>query len=182
MTSILPFDEINQLEDALRERFASDKKPELDELFEWFVDLFLLSYGRGVEVTNMNLASDWKPDADEVMATVDKKIAGKTWKDRVKDYYENGGNVDDFVRIVETETHRDANAGALSAAKRAGATTKTWITMMDDRVRDSHDYLLGVTVKIDDEFYTFDGSHAPAPGMFGVPEEDCNCRCELLFS
>ena len=54
--------------------------------------------------------------------------------------------------------------------------------MMDDRVRDSHDYLLGQTVGIDEDFYTWDGAHAPAPGMFGVPEEDINCRCECEFS
>lgn len=89
---------------------------------------------------------------------------------------------DAIVRIAETESHRIANNAALDTAKYAGATKKTWATMLDDRVRESHDYLEGMTVDIDDEFYTWDGNHAPAPGMFGVPEEDCNCRCELLFS
>ena len=116
------------------------------------------------------------------MKVVDEKVAGRNWKERVEDYFSNGGAGDDLIRIAETETHRIANTAALDTAKKAGAKSTTWVTMMDDRVRETHDYLEGETVGIDEEFYTWDGAHAPAPGMFGVPEEDCNCRCELLFS
>ena len=187
MTSILPFDELNAFIERLRTRYADGQLPqgnkaEEEDIIDELLDLFLLAYAMGNSVTNENLSSDWIPPVDEVMEVVDAKVAGETWRERVEDYFANGGSVDDLVRIAETETHRDANTAALDAAKRAGATSKTWITMMDDRVRDSHDYLLGQTVGIDEDFYTWDGAHAPAPGMFGVPEEDCNCRCELIFS
>ena len=183
----MPFDELNAFIERLRTRYADGQLPqgnkaEEEDIIDELLDLFLLAYAMGNSVTNENLSSDWIPPVDEVMEVVDAKVAGETWRERVEDYFANGGSVDDLVRIAETETHRDANTAALDAAKRAGATSKTWITMMDDRVRDSHDYLLGQTVGIDEDFYTWDGAHAPAPGMFGVPEEDCNCRCELIFS
>ena len=89
---------------------------------------------------------------------------------------------DAIIRIAETETHRIANTSALDTATRAGARTKTWVTMLDDRVRETHDYLEGMTVGVKEDFYTFDGDHASAPGLFSLPENNINCRCELVFS
>ena len=59
---------------------------------------------------------------------------------------------------------------------------KTWGTMLDDRVRDTHEYLEGVTIPIEAEFYSFRGGSTLYPGQWGIPEEDCNCRCYLTFS
>ena len=183
MTSILPFDELNRFEATLRERFADGKlvKEDEEDIIDEMLDLFLLAYAKGNSVTNANLSSDWMPTVDDVMKVVDERVAGKTWRERVEEYFANGGSVDDLVRIAETETHRDANTAALDTAKKAGATSKTWVTMADDRVRDPHVYLDGITVGIDDEFITYDGGHAQAPGLFGVPELDINCRCILTF-
>lgn len=227
MTSILPFDELNNFVDRLKARFPDGKLPpqeeakeEEEDIIDEMLDLFLLAYAMGNNVTNANLSSEWTPSLDEAMEVVDERISGKTWRERVEEYFakarngeirisgpetampqregisgsseqsgqtetvESGGvSLEEaIIRIAETEMHRDANTAALDTAKKAGATSKTWITMLDDRVRDTHDYLEGVTVGIDEEFYTYSGDHAPAPGMFGVPEEDINCRCELLFS
>ena len=191
MASILPFDELNSLEDRLKAMFPDGKlvnadgnlvKSDLYDVIDMMLDLFLLAYAQGNSVTNANLSSDWTPNVDDVMKIVDEKVAGKTWRERVEDYFANGGSVDDLVRIAETETHRDANTAALDTAKRAGAKSKTWVTMMDDRVRETHDYLEGMTASIDDDFYTYDGDHAPAPGLFELAQNNVNCRCELLFS
>ena len=189
MASILPFDALNSFTVKLRGMFPDGKLPKTQEakeeekdIIDEMLDLFLLAYATGNTVTNENLAFDWNPTADDAIKVVDKEVAGKTWRDRVEDWFSSGGSVDDLVRIAETEVHRDANEAALETAKRAGAKTKTWITMMDDRVREDHDYLLGQTVGINEDFYTWQGYSAPAPGMFGIPEEDINCRCELLFS
>ena len=184
MASVLPFDELNRFNTQIRERFGETKlvKDNSEDIIDMLLDLFLLAYSTGNNVTNMNLGSAWTPTLDDVTKTVNKKVAGKTWEDRVKEYFSNGGNVDDIVRIAETETHRIANTAALETAKKAGAKSKTWVTMMDDRVRETHDYLEGVTIGIDDEFITFDGDHAFAPGLFDLAENNVNCRCELLFS
>lgn len=191
MASILPFDKLNSLVDRLRAMFPSGKLvnadgnlviEDEDDVIDEMLDLFLLAYAMGNSVTNENLSSNWMPPVDEVMKTVDAKVAGKTWRERVKEYFASGGSVDDLVRIAETETHRDANTAALDTARKAGAKSKTWMTMMDDKVRDTHDYLLGQTVGIDEDFYTYDGDHASAPGLFALASNNVNCRCELLFS
>ena len=184
MTSILPFDELNSFEASLRERFADGKlvKEDEEDIIDEMLDLFLLAYAQGNSVTNANLSSDWMPTVDDVMKVIDAKVAGKTWRERAEEYFANGGSVDDLVRVAETETHRDANTAALDTAKKAGAKSKTWVTMMDDRVRETHDYLEGMTVSIDDDFYTYDGDHASAPGLFTLPQNNVSCRCELLFS
>ena len=189
MASILPFDELNNFTLKLRGMFPEGKLPpreeakeEEEDIIDEMLDLFLLAYAMGNNVTNANLSSEWTPSLDEAMEVVDERISGKTWRERVEDYFANGGSVDDLIRIAETETHRDANESALNTAKRAGAKTKTWITMADEKVRDTHQYLELMTVGIDEDFYTYDEDHAPAPGMFLLPNNNVNCRCELIFS
>lgn len=91
----------------------------------------------------------------------------------------------DLSRLAETEAHRVLNEAILDSAldyaeKNPEKTVmKTWATMLDDRVRETHDYLEGVTVPADARFYTFDGDSAMAPGGFGKAENNCNCRCVL---
>jgi len=97
-------------------------------------------------------------------------------------WYESGGTIADILRIAETEMTRIGNESALGAAVKAGATSKTWLTQLDDRVRDTHTYLESVTVPIDARFYTYDGDSAQAPGLFSKAENNVGCRCELSFS
>ena len=186
MKSILPMDELNRLDEAFREQFGYDELPKdkaimkaVEDLLE---DFFLYAFAMANEVTNENLSSDYQPSIDDVMQVVDPEVAGMTWRERVEEYFSNGGTGADISRIADTETHRIANTAAFNTAKHAGATTKTWVTMADERVRDTHSYLELETVGIDDDFYTFDGDHAPAPGLFELPENNINCRCELLFT
>ena len=54
--------------------------------------------------------------------------------------------------------------------------------MMDERVRDTHYPLEGVTIDMDDDFYTFDGDFASEPGAFMLPENNINCRCYLQYT
>jgi len=186
MASILPFDELNRFNEDVRVRFGDarleDRRKEEEDIIDELLDLFLLAYAMGNSVTNDNLSSDYAPSVDEVMKVVDAKVAGQTWRERVEEYFANGGTGADIARIADTEMHRIANTAALDTAKYAGAKYKTWATMLDDKVRDTHDYLEGETVDIDDDFYTYDGDHASAPGLFELAENNVNCRCELLFS
>lgn len=183
MQSILPFDELNRFEASLRERFAGGKlsKGDEEDIIDEMLDLFLLAYAQGNSVTNESLSSDWTPAVDDVMKVVDKKVADKTWRERVEEYFLSGGSVDDIVRIAETETHRDANTAAYETARRAGATEKTWHCMMLPTSRDTHIYLNGVTSPIDGEFYSFKGGKTQFPGQWGIAEEDINCLCWLTF-
>ena len=175
---LMPFDELNQLKLEIPAYFTeAGTIRDVDSLLDMLEDFFLLAYANGVETVNMELGGTYRPGVDTVMDTVDREIQGKTWRDRVREYAGGRGTVADIERILETEAHRDANAGAYDAARANGATVKVWNTMLDDRVRDSHEWLEGVTAPIDGVFYNWNGASTRYPGEWGIPEEDCNCRC-----
>ncbi len=186
MATILPFDELNALRRDVGERFARGlKKQDEEDIIDELFDLLLLAYAMGDSVTLQRLGVEipvsQEPTMYDVLKVVNAKVKDKTWKERAEDYFANGGTEDDIVRIAETEMHRVANTAALETAKKAGAKTKTWATMLDDKVRETHDYLEGMTVDINEDFYTYDGDHAPAPGLFDLAQNNVNCRCELIF-
>ena len=177
---LMPFDAINKLESELPIYFENGKirsKVDLNDIIEDMFGVFLLSYMRGNNLTN----PDHKPTLKTVMQTIDDEVQGKTWRERMRDHFDEGGTIDDVKRIIETEAHRDANTAAYKAAKAAGCTMKTWNAVMDERTRDTHAYLNGVTIPIDAEFYSFRGGSTMFPGQWGIPEEDVNCRCWLTY-
>lgn len=183
--TILPIDEINALEEKLKPHFEDDGKGRIksrqdcEDILDELLDLFLLSYAKGATATNTELGTAEMPSVDAVDAAVYAPVAGETWRDRVLGYYESGGTLYDIQRIAETDATRIYNQGAVDAVVVNGTTgvSKRWRTMNDDRVRDTHDYLEGMVVPFDADFYTYDGDHAPFPGMFELPENSINCRC-----
>lgn len=183
--NVMPFDELNAFSETLPQYFNEEgrlkSREDTEDMIDEMLDLFLLSYANGVASANTDMSSNIRPELDDVMRTVDREIAGKTWRDRVWEYYENGGAAADIMRIAETESHRDTNEAAYETAKEAGATEKVWHTMGDDRVRDTHEYLDGVSAPISGEFYNYYGQSALFPGQWGIAEEDVNCRCWVTY-
>ena len=186
--TILPIDEINALEDKLAVHFEDGGKGRIksrqdcEDIIDELLDIYLLAYSDGATATNAELGTEIMPSIDMAQAAIDKVIAGETWRERVNGYYESGGNLYDIRRIAETDATRIYNEGALDAVTANGSgegINKRWVTMMDDRVRDTHKYLEGMIVPYDADFYTYDGDHAPAPGMFSLPENNINCRCVI---
>ena len=184
--TILPMDEINALEEKLKPHFEDDGKGRIksrqdaEDIIDELLDLFLIAYASGVTATNTELGTAVMPSVDAVDAAVYASVAGETWRDRVMGYYDSGGTLYDIRRIAETDATRIYNQGAVDAVVAnglQGSTSKRWQTMEDDRVRDSHSYLQGMVVPFDADFYTYDGDHAPFPGMFELPENSINCRC-----
>jgi uncharacterized protein with gpF-like domain len=82
--------------------------------------------------------------------------------------------------IVLTETHRireEASQDARVEAKKQGCNiVKQWDATLDGKTRDTHRRLDGQIREVDEPF-EIDGKKAMQPGGFGLPEEDCNCRC-----
>lgn len=182
--TILPIDEINALEDKLKPHFNDEgkikSKQDAEDIIDELLDLFLLSYANGANATNAELGTAEMPSVDAVDAAVYAPVAGETWRDRVMGYYETGGSLYDIRRIAETDATRIYNQGAVDAVVvngLQGSTSKRWRTMMDDRVRDTHDYLEGMVVPFNERFYTYDGDSADYPGGFALPENNVNCRC-----
>lgn len=135
--------------------------------------------------TPSNLNREFKKLDGEEQKVADmsifRKFDGKDFTDRVREYAELGQAVD-IIRVVETDGNRVYNTGGVDGAKSVGAETKTWRTMLDDRVRDTHDPLEGVTVGIDDKFVTWDGDEARYPGDFEDISNNVRCRCWLEFN
>jgi hypothetical protein len=185
MRSLLPIDELNALEERLKQHFDEDghiaSKEDCEDIIDDLLDLYLLALAEAVDAVNQQFGTAIEPTPQEVQETVYRAIDGATWRDRVVAWYATGGTLADIMRIAETETTRIWNAAALDTAIKAGAKTKTWVTMADWLVRDTHNYIHLVEVPIDAEFYTFDGDHAQAPGGFERVENNANCRCELRF-
>ena len=88
------------------------------------------------------------------------------------------------LRIARTEGHRITQEATYNVQKRAiekGAdVVKQWDSTLDGRTRNTHRLLDGQIVGVDDYFESESGGRALYPGGFGVPSEDCNCRCCLL--
>lgn len=85
--------------------------------------------------------------------------------------------------IARTEGHRIQQASTMDAqqkAKEKGAdVVKQWDSTMDGATRPIHKKLDGQIREIDKPFEE-GGKKAQAPGHFGDPAEDCNCRCVSL--
>lgn len=108
-----------------------------------------------------------------------KKFDGKDFSDRVVEYAELG-DVPSIIRVAETDGHRVYNDGGFVGA-RDFAKTKTWRTMLDDRVRDPHIDLEGETVPLDGLFEV-DGDKARYPGDFEDVALNANCRCWVEYN
>lgn len=140
---------------------------------------------------------DSSPSEGEVAEAVYTVIDGKDFSDRIHEYVDSmcaaallgeEAELDDAAdkvrskldTLVETDGHRvrsDARQIAGEELASVGFTvTKTWKTMRDEKVRDTHFWLDGKTIPIDGWFETVNG-RALYPGGFGIPEEDCHCRC-----
>ena len=186
--TILPIDEINALEERLAIHFEDGRirsERDRDDIIDELYDLFLLAYADGATATLEELGYTRMPSADAAQAAVNAEIAGETWRQRVNKYYDEGGSLFDIARIAETDATRIYNTGALDAVRANGSgagITKRWITMKDDRVRDTHEYLEGMEVPYDEDFWTYDGDHAAAPGLFTLPENNIGCRCVIEIS
>ena len=154
----------------------------LDELIEGYLMGFydcLDDIGVSAEDTEVTV------DHDRLIDSIYKVIAGKTFEDRCKEHV-YAKDVKALASLAEDEFHRNYNAGELDAAQqiaKAGTVVqKRWHTMEDNRVRDTHSYIDGDEVGINDYFVTFDGDKALAPGGFEKADNNCGCRCWLVFN
>ena len=183
--TFFPWDEINALEnkaeEALKQAHTEDFRGAVDKYIDEVTELFEMDFMYGVADASMQIGASVDPNYEDIKAALDRKIDGKDYKQRIEDYFKDG-NAYDIARVVSTDAHRIYNEALYETAKKGGATRKTWHTMLDPKVRDLHDYLEGMTVDIDAEFYTYNGDHTYYPGQFGVAEEDINCRCWITIS
>ena len=176
---VMQWDELNIIRNYASEFFSKPRNRKEKERFCDYLDYVLcLIYVYG-----------WK-DAEKIVGiipfvdgldnkAVNQEIDGKTFRDRVME----DTTPDEVLRLIDTEAHRDYNTAVYDAAKASGkdGIRKRWNTQLDNRVREPHAYMEGLTVGLNDRFYTYTGESALFPGGFGVPELDINCRCYVTL-
>lgn len=121
-----------------------------------------------------------------VMQEISRGIAqGLSYQEMARNL-KNVTNVDynKTLRIAKTEGHRIQQEATYNVQKRAivrGAdVVKQWDSTLDGKTRPTHRALDGQIVGVDEYFKSESGYKALYPGGFGIPSEDCNCRCCLL--
>lgn len=181
----LPWDELNVIRSRIEsaEEFTESgvKKYNREKCLDIIFDYLTYAYAMGVDNVNENMSSSFAVQDAEMRSVINRKVAGKDFTERVTEYAEKG-DLEAIMRVAEADAHRVLNTASLNTAKKAGARFKTWVTMMDDKVRDTHDYLQAMTVGINDRFVTYDGDSASFPGDFEYAENNVNCRCTLVFA
>lgn len=84
--------------------------------------------------------------------------------------------------MAEHEGQSSYNAGLYFGAKQVGASSKTWATRKDAKVRGEHRLLEGKSIPVSGAF-TFDDGELRFPGdPLAPPHLAMNCRCKLRFS
>lgn len=184
MVKTLPFDELNTFQKALEDEITLYGKVSTPKkVFDTVSDILLYIYLLGYDAVNETFGTALKPSADKQGDAVFKDIAGKTFLDRIMEYSESG-SAEEIVRVAETEMTRVYNQAVLDAGseyqdKSGRVVNKIWLTQNDERVRDTHSYLEGMEIPLGEEFWTYDGDHALAPGGFENADNNVNCRCQL---
>lgn len=183
------FDELSVISERLnadfslgteqRELFKNDR---IDEI----LDMLIMAYVFGTEDANEELTVTEQIVTDEMYAAVWREIAGRNWEQRVREYYDDpNATAEDVMRVVETDTNRIYSDAVLNVGRKVSErgvpVSKTWNTMLDDRVRIGHQELESVTVPIDKRFYT-QGDSARYPGDFTSAELNCGCRCFITLN
>ena len=191
------FDNLHVIGTELYSRYTNgelSKEEVLEQIQDWIIAGFSIGTQLGLEdldsdevgylfFKNMASSGAFLPIVQEV---TNRKIDDQTTEERVYQHLENKDGASSIEKVMETEYHHAANKGIQTVgdtfSSSAQEIEKTWKTMLDEKVRDTHAYLEGITIPLGYEFYTYNGDHAMFPGEFDVAEEDCNCRCRIKLS
>lgn len=189
---LLEFDRIHKLaEYSIAIHSELPKEQRRKRLDDDFIDFLIIAYELGWREADEMLGQSTKPDNNKMYAAIYKRIADETVTQRITKYSDDADEYG-LMRLIDSEFHRVYNTAIFDSAETAAQTEKAkksgkqiikqWNTMLDDRVRDTHDYLEGMKVGIDERFYTYDGDSARFPGDFSLASGNVNCRCYLTFS
>lgn len=191
------FDEINKLGKAWL-------KVSEDEALSNFEDFLIEGYLLGFAEAKSLLGIKDKELNPYIHSPLSHSYLGVTVGKKFSDYFKEEDTTS-MARLMDSEYHRNFNYGMFEAANDAqwkhkevkdefGNVTyeplipsnkkivKKWVTMGDEKVRDTHEFLNGVKVDLHERFYTYDGDSAMFPSDFQLASNNTNCRCVLSFS
>jgi hypothetical protein len=130
---------------------------------------------KGVKTLNKEI------NVDLIAFVAASQLATSTEKHKNDPYYYSN----DRARLIaEEETNSIWNESDFADEKQNGATEKTWATMGDNGVRNSHAAVDGLTIPIDEPF-ELDGGLLMYPrdsSLGAADSEIAGCRCWLEFT
>ena len=178
--NLLPIDQLNIIKPQIEGMFVDGKAVvDTETVVDTVLDLLVMAYVFGHDDANETLGEDIQINTDDMQSAIYKKVADKTFAERVAEHTE-AGDIEGIFAVAETDSTRRYNEAVMDTAHRSEKQVgKRWQTMEDERVRDTHSFLQGVTVGLDERFYTYDGDSARAPGDFALAENNVNCRCYI---
>ena len=162
MRYLADFDEIHRMASMMLNEYNEE------EIIESILNILRLAYIRGTKKVCEELDWEWEDYllfGDWEEEVILKKKKKKNVIDRIKEYIETNNNIAKYI-----------DEKSIIRVK------KTWCTQLDEKVRDTHDYLEGISVYMDEKFFTYDGDEARFPGDFGLAENNVNCRCYLKYT
>lgn len=171
---LLRLDELNSLQSDI-ERYLGNKSKITDLMLDWLA----LAYADGKTDVEDQLRGETDIPVGRIQEVIYAKVGGKTAFERIEDDLDS---IEDLFLLFENERQRVYNTAGNDTAENLGAKYKTWHTMLDNRVRDSHEYLEGMVKPMNEPFYTYNGNSAMYPRSFGEPSEDIGCRCYLTYN
>lgn len=171
---LLRLDELNSLQSDI-ERYLGDKSKITDLMLDWLA----LAYADGKTDVEDQLRGETDIPVGRIQEVIYAKVGGKTAFERLEDDLDS---IEDLLLLFENERQRVYNTAGNDTATELKAKFKTWHTMEDERVRDTHFYLEGMVKPMNEPFYTYNGNSAMYPRSFGEPSEDINCRCYLTYN
>lgn len=177
----LALDELNILTATSYYTADGELSARIDQITDDLLSFLINAYTLGTNNASIMLGYDLSVNIAKMQEAIYLVIDGKTFEDRVVDHLLED-DLAGLQTLAESEFHRVYNAAVVDGGWQyvdAGnfGVTKTWGTMMDEKVRETHSYLESVSVPLEEEFFTFDGDHAPYPGLFTRVENNANCRC-----
>ena len=184
---LLAMDELNLL--TATSYYSTDSNnidAKIKQVTDDVLSFLIKAYRLGIENASAMLGHRLIVNTDDLEEAIYCLIDGKDFKDRTVDHILNK-DLQGLQILVESEFHRVYNTAIFDGAKQYEdlwmfGITKTWETVRDEKVRDTHAYLDGITIDIDNEFFTYDGDHALYPGGFRKAENNVNCRCIIIIS
>ena len=175
-------DELNTLTStSYYQAGGKDPADRVTQITEDVLSFLINAYTQGIESAEIMLGYELEVNVDLMEEAIFLIIDGKTYADRVADHVMRN-DLAGLKTLVESEFHRVYNAAVNDGGREYAnngnfGVNKTWFTMRDNDVRDTHRYLEGQSIPFEEEFFTFDGDHAPYPGQFAKAENNVNCRC-----
>lgn len=176
------FDELNSMVQGMMENMS------LTEFLDSAEDILIAAYKRGREdvLAMLDYSFAYDLDISKLSSGLNAIQGGMTYVNRIILGFQNY-SLKEMQRLMSAEYHRMYNLGAYDVVEEIQRTDnvailKEWKTVGDEKVRETHRYLEGYQVPLDEFFYTFDGDKALYPGGFEKPENNIGCRCILIYT